>query len=151
MEHQYLMECKEERRGLLQNLKAWVGEWFSAYQQQGGKIWKNTCHQSAGQVEEPFISPSNTLKHLPEGFDLILLEGREDWFRVALAAPPGVSLQAMAELCADLAADGAIVFGRRLLTIEKASLRAHNGRLSVMAGGKYFPVSSFASQSMQGH
>ena len=117
------MERREERRGLLKNLQIWLDKWFDAFQ------WKD------GEKQRP-----TEAEHMPEGIDIILLEGRQDWFRIALAAPTGVSLQTMAELCADLGPDGAIVFGDRLITVKKAVLRAHRGRFSILAEGRYLPV-----------
>lgn len=139
--NRFLMERKEERRGLLQNLQTWVGRWFDTFQWQDDGEW-NTARPAASVAgtEELFQDPSNILKRMPEGFDLILLEGREDWFRIALAASKGISLQTMAELCADLAADGAMVFHHRLLTIDEASLRVHRGRFSILARGRYIPI-----------
>lgn len=120
------MERKEERQGLLKNLQTWIDKWFDAFQ------WKD------GEEQKTAGSPTE-VKQMPEGIDLILLEGREDWFRIALTAPMGVSLQTMAELCADLGADGVIVFGDRLITVKKAVLRARRGRFSILAEGRYLP------------
>ena len=117
------MERRVERRGFLRNLQTWVGRWFDAFQ------WKDGEKQKSTKAE-----------HMPEGMDMILLEGRQDWFRVALTVPMGVSLQTMAELCSDLGADGVIVFGDRLMTVKKAVLRAHRGRFSNLAEGRYLPV-----------
>ena len=128
------MERKEERQGLLKNLQTWIDKWFDAFQ------WKD------GEEQKTAGSPTE-VKQVPEGIDLILLEGREDWFRIALTAPMGVSLQTMAELCADLGADGAIVFDNRLVTIKKAVLRAHRGRFSILSEGRYIPVSRKGNKS----
>lgn len=77
--NRFLMERKEERRGLLQNLQTWVGRWFDTFQWQDDGEW-NTARPAASVAgtEKPFQDPSNILKRMPEGFDLILLEGRED-------------------------------------------------------------------------
>lgn len=125
---------------LLQSLYDWVDRWFGTF------LWQKEGEREAAQLAATVAgaqttqNPPNTRKYLPEGFDLILLEGREDWFRIALAASAGVSVQTMAELCADLASDGTMVFDSRLVTIDKASLRAHKGRFSILAQGRYAPI-----------
>ena len=142
MEHsRFLLESREERKKLVQYFYEWVNRWFGSF------LWQKEGEWEAAQLaatvagaQTAYQTPPNAKKYLPEGFDLVLLEGREDWFRIALTAPVGISLQTMAELCADLAADGAMVFDNRLVTIDKASLRAHKGRFSILAQGRYAPI-----------
>lgn len=138
----FLMESREERKSLLRNLHTWVDRWLDTFQWENDGALKGThLAASVAGAKEPFQDSLNAIKCTPENIDLILLEGREDWFRIALAASPGLSLQTMAELCADLAADGAIVLKSRILVIDKASLRAHRGRFSIIAEGRYIPIS----------
>ena len=107
-----------ERRELLENLKQWIEGWFALLEEKG---------------EEGVTS------HRIEGFQLILLEEEEEWFRVAVIAPEGFSLQTAAELCADLAEEGTMAFAGQIVSVREAFLRTQGSRISILAQGRCVP------------